>query len=555
LGNRLNRGLKMSGEKKFSFGAGENGVDKGAIFSKAVETLALASQQNLEAIANSFGSDVIEPSIPIFDLAHLVLNSTWHARCVEIVATAASSSGWTLTTKDKSEKTDEKVKQLNEMAKCEQHKDLEDLNDALGVDIRSLGNAYIEVIRDTIGRPAKVYHVPALTIRKRKGGGYWQMVNLTRNIGDTAFSTGGLPRTTTESKTLFGGAVYQKIFFKEYGDTRVFKIDGTQPGTETSTDYRDGEEGNYRDGEDQQDEFVATSEEKDDKASEIIHLRKYHPLSPLYGIPAFIASFTAMVSDEAAEKWNLGFFENNRVPRWLFKLIGQGITDKEKEDFKTYFTQVLKGRSHVPMIIAMSDPDSKIETEKLEADVNEGSFLQTRDKNRDEIIASHGVPPRMVGVIIPGQMGGGSEGQTQREDFRDFSVTPLQKILKSWINCDIIPDLNWGGAYLVDLNQFDTQSAEVLKQVAESTTKLQSSAVLSVNEARKKIGFDPIDEEWADKYFLLLGNQWVEMTNEKIKQMAQETVEDQEINAGLQGAKKQIEDKLKPKELKKEPSQ
>ncbi len=89
----------MSGEKKFSFGAGENGVDKGAIFSKAVETLALASQQNLEAIANSFGSDVIEPSIPIFDLAHLVLNSTWHARCVEIVATAASSSGWTLTTK------------------------------------------------------------------------------------------------------------------------------------------------------------------------------------------------------------------------------------------------------------------------------------------------------------------------------------------------------------------------------------------------------------------------------------------------------------------------
>ena len=561
-------------ELKLGVGSGNPAED--SVYSEAVEMLQKRSKQNTAEMAQSFGSDIIEPPLPFFDLAHLVLNSTWHARCVDIKAIVSATSGWSVVSDNKTKDTqnEEIKKQIDQMAnsleditgdrgcsESKNHFDLEGLLKAVATDLESLGNAYVEIVRDNANRPAKFYHVPALTVRLRKGGGYWQMVNLNRGIGETAFTSEKLPaQSTKESYTLFGGAAYQKIYFKEFGDDREFRTDGTPLNMPEGIDPVDYEQlGDKRTEEEKgqdraQREGVHNPEENaskypdgylDDAANEVIHIKNYNPLSPLYGVPAFIASFTAMVSDESAEAWNLAFFENNRVPRWLFKFIGKDLKDKDKKDIQTYFTQILKGRAHVPMVVALSDPESDNETEKVEVDVHEGAVLGMRDKNRDEILSSHGVPPRMLGIQTPGNLGGGGEAQTQREDFRDLVIQPLQKLETSWLNVLILPEWGWE-EYKVVLQSFSVQSAEEYKKASEAATKMVERGVVSINEARQRVGLEPIEEEWANGHYLFQGNNFFLLTDESIEQKTEESEEDREIENAMRGVQGQLENKMNP---------
>ena len=507
--------MKTEDENAIQFEIMGGGGFEDAALAKLGDMLEKSSQQKLKEVAKSFGGDIVEPVVPIFDLAHLVLNSTWHARCVEIVATAATSPGWDVEEEDGADasgKTDEIKKYLDLASKCEAISNLSALQNALAYDLRSLGTAYVEVVRDNLGRPAKFYHVPALTVRRRQSCGFWQLANLARDTGETAYNTEGLPRQARQSFQIFAGGTYSKTYFKEFGDEQEWTIDGNP------VDYTPTEE---------------------ERATELIPIFNYHPLSILYGIPSFISSFSSMVSDEAAEKWNLAFFENNRVPRWLFKIVGYKMKPEEREEFKLYFSQILKGRAHAPMMLALPNENCKIECEKLETDINEASFLELRRMNRDEIIASHGVPPRLVGVISPGSLGGQGDAHTQREDFRDFAVVPMQRLLFGWVNDLILPDAGYGG-YVVSARNFDIQSAEEFERKSNSTTKLFERGIISVNEARQMLGLDAKAEAWADKHYMMQGESFLEATEENLAESDQSTRSGMEVSGALSRMNRQF---------------
>lgn len=484
-----------------------------------------STQQQIDTLAQAFGGDIVEPTLPLFDLAHLVLNSTWHARCVHVVSSVAVSQGWILEHEGDSD-LEKEMKELNEIARGESegtpgnYRGLETVLKNLAIDLRALGSAYLEIVRDAGGKIVEIYHVPALTVRKRKApegrvNGYWQMVGLTRDLANSAFNTQTLPRSVTQTFALFGGAGFQKTFFKEFGDEETYNLFGD----------------------------IDRSLPIEESANELIQLKSYHPLSPFYGIPEWISAFSAMVADEAAEKWNMSFFENNRVPRWLFKIIGQMLSDEEKEDFRSYFLQMLKARAHKPMVVCISDPSGDIKSEKLEADVNEASFLDMRDKSRDEILAAHGVLPRIVGVITPGQLGGKGDARQQKEDFRDFTIAPIQGILEAPFNELLFPAFGWEGITL-KLNSMSFEDAEEFEKKAKSVKDLMSTAIMSPNEAREKLGLKPIDEKWADKYYQVTKDGLVEVSNDALEENQASMKTMKEVNQDLRSTEKELEDAL-----------
>lgn len=474
-----------------------------------LDNLRKSSQQNYDAIARTFGNDVIEPPVALLELAYYILTSVWHARSVEIKAITATGSGWHVVAKDKKIAKDGEAKQvedyLNLLAQNgTTHNDFSSLLAVLASDYESLGNFYAEVVRDYPGGPpVELYHVPAVTIKKRQQGGYYQLAyqgaasvfeSITPAVGQM-----GSPASNSQQSRLFGGGSFARIIFRDFGTEPV------------------GEE------------------------NEIIQVKKYHSLSPFYGIPAWIAAVGAIMGDEAAEKWNLLFFRNNRIPRKLIQLLGMNPKDpnieKLKEEVKQYFRNI--SQPHSMMVLTISNPDAKVQVDDLESAQNEGSFLKYKDMNRDEILAAHGVPPRMLGVISPGNLGGEGDAASQRKDFRDFTVAPLQQVLTQWINQMILPAAGYEN-YEVKLKSFDMSDSKDFATTSTAARENVRNGMMSFNEAREKIGLSRIEEDWANKHYVFFGDRIMPLNDQTAEQSGEDQAVEQNLASKLRQAQRTI---------------
>ena len=74
-----------------------------------------------------------------------------------------------------------------------------------------------------------------------------------------------------------------------------------------------------------------------------------------------------------------------------------------------------------------SGEDGSIEIERLTADVKDGDFLKLIDATRDRIPVAHGTPPRILGIMSAGQLGGGGEVSGQLFMFEHLTLKPKRR--------------------------------------------------------------------------------------------------------------------------------
>jgi PBSX family phage portal protein len=206
-------------------------------------------------------------------------------------------------------------------------------------DLEATGNGFMEIGRTTNGDIGYIGHIPAKTMRVRRlRDGFIQL--------------------------LYGKAV----FFRNFGDT------------ETINPISGGE----------------------DRPNEVIHLKKYTPMNNYYGIPDIVAARTALAGNEFSGKYNLDYFENKAVPRYIITVKGAKLSPESERKLLEFFQVGLKGKNHRSLYIPLpsDSPDQKVEfkMEPVEAGVQESSFNKYRQANRDEILLSHRVPINKIGV-------------------------------------------------------------------------------------------------------------------------------------------------------------
>ena len=130
-------------------------------------------------------------------------------------------------------------------------------------DLEATGNGYIEIGRTTGGDIGYIGHIPAKTMRVRRlRDGFMQL--------------------------LYGKAV----FFRNFGDTETINPIG----------------------------------DSEDRPNEIIHLKKYTPMNNYYGIPDIVAAQMSLAGNEFAGRYNLDYFENKAVPRYIITVKGAKLS-------------------------------------------------------------------------------------------------------------------------------------------------------------------------------------------------------------------------------------
>ena len=225
----------------------------------------------------------------------------------------------------------------------------------------------------------------------------------------------------------------------------------------------------------------------DPRPNEVIHLREYSPLNTFYGVPDIIAAMTSLRGDQMAQQYNIDYFENKAVPRYIITVKGAKLTPEAEDKLFRFFQTGLKGQSHRTLYIPLpGDAEgSKIEFEMhpIENGVQEASFDKYRQRNRDDILMAHQVPLSKLGGIDASL----AAAMTQDRTFRDQVAKPLQEYVAKAVN-KIIKEKT-------DVIELKFNQVSLTDEIAESQIleRFVKNQIMLPNEAREKIGLPQRD--------------------------------------------------------------
>jgi PBSX family phage portal protein len=292
-------------------------------------------------------------------------------------------------------------------------------------DVEATGNGFLEIGRTSSGTIGYIGHIPSKTMRiRRMRDGFIQL--------------------------LYGKAV----FFRNFGDQ------------ETPNPLSGGE----------------------DRPNEIIHIKKYTPMNNYYGIPDIVAAANAMTGNEFAAKYNLDYFENKAVPRYIITVKGAKLSPESERKLLEFFQVGLKGKNHRSLYVPLpaDSPDQKVEfkMEPVEADSQDSSFNTYRKMNRDEILLAHRTPISKIGTPEGINLAAARDAD---KTFKEQVCQPAQDILEKKLN-KLIEEAT--DALKIKFNELTLTDEDTQSRIDERYLRMQ---VITPNEVRIRKGMVPLD--------------------------------------------------------------
>jgi PBSX family phage portal protein len=233
----------------------------------------------------------------------------------------------------------------------------------------------------------------------------------------------------------------------------------------------------------------------DPRPNEIIHYKEYSPLNSFYGVPDILSAIGALQGDAMASQYNIDYFTNKGVPRYVVTLKGAKLSEEAEDKMFRFLQTSLKGSNHRTLYIPLpGDTDTnKVEfkMEAVENGVQEASFNEYRIRNRDDILVAHQVPLSKIGG---GDSAAIAAALAQDRTFKEQVARPAQRNLEKALN-KIIREKT-------DILEFKFNELTLTDEIAQSQIieRYVKTQVITKNEAREQLGLPqhPEGDEFLD---------------------------------------------------------
>ena len=297
----------------------------------------------------------------------------------------------------------------------------------VSLDFETTGNGYLEIVRDRAGRIQELYHAPAILMKRRKRGEKFPFI--------------------------YKGLAEAVDFYA----------------------YRPGEKPG------------------DPEHGEILHFCNYTDKSRYYGLPDWRGAVPDIEVDYYAVLYNQKFFINSGVPDLAIVVEGGEFDEETEKKVVNFFQSNFKGlnNAHRTLYLPVNDQDIKVRFEKLALDIKDrdGSFDKLRARCRDNIVSAHGVPPRLVGIVVSGQLGGGGEIHGQLKVFQEVTINPRQTLFESKLR-PVLKEMGIEADF-----KFQELDTKIQEKDSEYYPALVGAGILDANEAREDLGYGARQEE------------------------------------------------------------
>lgn len=306
---------------------------------------------------------------------------------------------------------------------CNEEDEFAETLSKVWTDYETTGNGYIEIGRKNTGEIGYIGHIPATTIRIRK-----KRDGFIQIISNRA------------------------VFFRNLGDTETKDPIGNDP-----------------------------------RPNEIIHLKNYTPTNGYYGVPDIISAMTAVTGNEFSARFNLDYFENKAVPRYVIVIKGGNLSPRSEQQILEFFQSSLKGKNHRTLYVPLpAEEDGKkvsFEMKPVETGTQDSSFNNYRKGNLNEILMAHGVP---ISKVSLGEGVSLAAARDADKTFKEQVCRPAQRIVEKKLN-KIIKELT--DVFVLHLNELSLTDEDTQSKIDERYLRL---GTYLPNEVRARKGMPGI---------------------------------------------------------------
>jgi len=221
-------------------------------------------------------------------------------------------------------------------------------------------------------------------------------------------------------------------------------------------------------------------------ASDVLHVKHYHPLDDWYGLAPLEAALLAIDQHNAAGGWNQALLNNGARPSGALVFAPKegpaSMSDEQVRRLKEQLDDYYQGSRNAgrPMLL-----EGGLDWRPMSLSPTDMDWLRGRDAAARDIALALGVPSQLIG-LPDGQTY--ANKQEARLAFYEETVVPVAQRFVAAMNHWLLP--MFGDGFVLEL---DLDAVSTLSERREAVWgKLQNVDFLTINEKREAAGYGPL---------------------------------------------------------------
>jgi len=224
---------------------------------------------------------------------------------------------------------------------------------------------------------------------------------------------------------------------------------------------------------------------------EILHMKYFNPWDDYYGQGSLTAALQPTILETYAITYNKALFQNGAVPGGVLEAEGKPGPDTI-ERLRKEFDKRHKGVTKSGRTAILTEGLKWKEIARSLADMQ---YKELRKMNREEILASFGVPPVMVGIF---EYANYANSMEQKKMMWEETLIPKIGLLEDSINIRLAPYVEPAVKIKFDLSDVPALQMN-WEQEANVGERLTKNGLMTINEWREKNGLEPVP--WGDVWW------------------------------------------------------
>ncbi len=221
-------------------------------------------------------------------------------------------------------------------------------------------------------------------------------------------------------------------------------------------------------------------------ANEVLELQQYNPRTKYYGLAPWYSATPDLAISSKIIEYRLKKFDNNLLIQFMIICEGGELDTGAINDIKKFLSSNFKGTANAGKVLYLNSnhPDVKIRIERIDSDMPESGFIQTRDQSRDYISVAHGIAPILMGAIVKGQLGATTAIKDLFKIFNETIAKPRKEYHEDRLNYLFRTKLGINNYKF----QFRELTIETLKDLVMYAQALVPAGIITADEARADLG-------------------------------------------------------------------
>jgi len=221
--------------------------------------------------------------------------------------------------------------------------------------------------------------------------------------------------------------------------------------------------------------------------NEVLMLQNYNPETKYYGLPDWDPATGDLVLSRKIVEYRLKRFDNNLFIQFIIICEGGELDKKAIEDIKNFMSSNYKGASNAGKVLYLNSnhPDVKIRIERIDSDLAESGFIETRTQGINFISAAHGVAPILMGAMVKNMLGATNAIRDLFKVFNDTIAKPRTEYLENQLNYLFKTRLGITKFKI----EFKELTIDTLKEIVAYVDSLYPKGLITAEEARRDLGF------------------------------------------------------------------